>query len=164
MDISPLITHELIEFIHSHFERNWDGIHGFAHWVRVRENGLRVAELNGANTRVVELFAFTHDLRRWNDGHDPDHGRRASAFIRSTLLPRLDLSAAELELLCDACDRHTDGLTVADLTVQTCWDADRLDLARAGIIPHPSRLCTPEARQQEIIDWAVARSRGISNY
>jgi uncharacterized protein len=59
-------------------------------------------------------------------------------------------------LLYHACAFHTDGLTDGDPTVQTCWDADRLDLPRAGIHPSPERLCTPAA--QQLIGWAADRS------
>jgi uncharacterized protein len=47
-----------------------------------------------------------------------------------------------------------------DVTVQTCWDADRLDLGRVGIRPVASRLCTPAARAPDVIAWAYARSLG----
>jgi uncharacterized protein len=43
-------------------------------------------------------------------------------------------------------------------TIQTCWDADRLDLGRVGITPHPSRLCTEAARRPEMIRWADGRA------
>ena len=33
-----------------------------------------------------------------------------------------------------ACTDHTKGQTAADITIQTCWDADGLDLARVGIV------------------------------
>jgi hypothetical protein len=33
-----------------------------------------------------------------------------------------------------------------------------LDLARAGIKPNPRRLCTPTAKNKEIIHWANERS------
>ena len=46
----------------------------------------------------------------------------------------------------------------ADITVQTCWDADRLDLGRVGIIPRPDRLCTEEARDPVLLDIAYRRS------
>ena len=46
------------------------GIHGTAHWMRVRRNGLLVAETEGANTRIVEAFAVFHDSQRHNDNHD----------------------------------------------------------------------------------------------
>jgi uncharacterized protein len=44
------------------------------------------------------------------------------------------------------------------VTVQTCWDADRLDLGRVGKHPHPRYLCTPAARDREVIEWAYRRS------
>jgi uncharacterized protein len=42
---------------------------------------------------------------------------------------------------------HSKGLMDADVTVQTCWDADRLDLIRLDIQPEAERLCTDAARQ-----------------
>jgi uncharacterized protein len=30
---------------------------------------------------------------------------------------------------------HSEGAVHADPTVQTCWDADRLDLGRVGVMP-----------------------------
>jgi hypothetical protein len=35
-----------------------------------------------------------------------------------------------------------------DITVQTCWDADRLDLPRVGIQPLPQFLCTEAAKKR----------------
>lgn len=60
---------------------DWNGIHGNSHWFRVRENGLLIAGENNATPKVVELFAFTHDCRRENDGIDPQHGKRASQYF-----------------------------------------------------------------------------------
>ncbi|MFM7531655.1 MAG: hypothetical protein ACKO5J_04035, partial [Rubrivivax sp.] len=57
---------------------------------------------------------------------------------------------------------HSSGLTEADVTVQTCWDADRLDLGRVGIRPSPRYLCTPAARQPETIARAYAASTRAS--
>jgi uncharacterized protein len=68
-----LITSQLIEFARREFRLDWDGIHGAPHWSRVRHNGLTLAEHTGANTTVVEYFAFIHDLGRKNDNHDPEH-------------------------------------------------------------------------------------------
>lgn len=53
---------------------------------------------------------------------------------------------------------QSDGHTDADITVQTCWDADRLDLGRVGINPAPEKLCTIAARDPEIMEWAYERS------
>ena len=64
----------------------------------------------------------------------------------------------ELGLLVVACQGHSDGQTHEDVTVSTCWDADRLDLGRVGIRPDPRRLCTAAARDPALIQWAFARS------
>jgi uncharacterized protein len=72
--MSSLITQRFIEFARSEFRLDWDGIHGAPHWSRVRHNGLLLAEHTGANARVVEYFAFIHDLGRKNDHRDPEHG------------------------------------------------------------------------------------------
>ena len=45
-----------------------------------------------------------------------------------------------------------------DATVLTCWDADRLDLGRVGIRPDPKYLCTPAARDPEMLASAYLRS------
>ena len=154
-----MISQELMALIEQGFALHLDGIHGKAHWARVWNNGLRLAEQNGANTEVVELFAFLHDSKRMNDGHDPQHGARAARFAASLRGSLLDLPDSVFELLRFACEYHTDGLTEADVTIQTCWDADRLDLGRIGIRPDPRRLCTSAAKESTMIDWAVAQSR-----
>jgi uncharacterized protein len=67
-----------------------------------------------------------------------------------------------MDLLTIACMEHTDGKTEADITIQTCWDSDRLDLGRAGYFPHPRKLCTQAARDPEMIAWA--NERAIRHY
>ena len=99
-----------------------------------------------------------HDSRRVNEATDPDHGPRAAEFAR-TLRGRLfDLPDHEFRLLHRACAGHTHERTHPDVTIQTCWDADRLDLGRVGITPHPSRLCTEAAKRPETIKWADGRA------
>ncbi|WP_199186981.1 hypothetical protein [Blastopirellula marina] len=61
-------------------------------------------------------------------------------------------------MLYQACAGHTTGLTHDDITVRTCWDADRLDLGRVGVTPHPSRLCTDFAKRPATIKWADGRA------
>ena len=150
---------KLVQIIRGQFALEWtDGIHGEPHWSRVHENGLRLAELTGAKANVVELFAFLHDSRRLNDGYDPEHGLRAAEFARSLAGSAFELEPLDLELLVTACRDHSDGRKVGDLTVLTCWDADRLDLGRVGIRPRPDRLCTDAAREPGILEWAYQRS------
>lgn len=64
------------------------------------------------------------------------------------------LTVNQLYTLMEACEGHSLGGTEADITVQTCWDADRLDLGRVGVKPHPDKLCTAAAKQQTMIEWA----------
>ena len=153
-----MVTNELIKAIRREYRLPWRGIHGAGHWARVLENGVRLASLTGAHLEVVTLFAVFHDSRRVNEGYDPEHGRRGAdlaAALRGTLFV-LDDDA--FELLRTACIHHTDGKTMADVSVQTCWDADRLDLGRVGIKPHPKRLCTKAAKDPAVIAWAYERS------
>jgi uncharacterized protein len=156
----PLISQKLFQHIQIQYALSPTGIHGPAHWQRVCENGLRLAAVTGANVQVVELFAYLHDACRQSDGRDRDHGPRAAALARALQGTLLHLRKHELELLAYACAYHTRGLTEADVTVQTCWDADRLDLGRIGIRPDPARLCTPAARDPAVIEWGWRRSRG----
>ena len=158
--MSSLITQRLITFARNEFRLDWDGIHGAPHWSRVRHNGLILARHTGANTRVVEYFAFIHDLGRQNDDHDPEHGIRAAAIAESIAGDLIDLFAHELALLVEACSGHSDGQILADVTVMTCWDADRLDLGRVGIRPDPARLCNDAARHPELLSGAYRRSMG----
>jgi uncharacterized protein len=110
---------------------------------------------------VVSLFAFLHDSCRWSDHTDREHGHRAATFVETLREERLiAIGDEEARLLCFACTHHSAGLLDADITVQTCWDADRLDLGRVGIQPDPRYLCTPAARDRELIDWAYRRSVG----
>jgi uncharacterized protein len=141
------IDSALINYLRAEFQLNWHGIHGAPHWARVRRNGLALAATTGANIKVVEYFAFIHDVCRENDGYDPHHGSRAAKLARRIAGKLIHLREHELDLLTTACQGHSDGYIEEDITVQTCWDADRLDLPRVGVDPDPARLCTGAARK-----------------
>ncbi len=134
------------------------GDHGVAHWARVLENGLRLANETGANVEVVSLFAVLHDSRRINEFTDPEHGARAAEFAAELRGIVFDLDDHDFRLLYRACEEHTHERNHSDVTIQTCWDSDRLDLGRVGITPHPSRLCTDVAKRPETIKWADGRA------
>ncbi len=142
------------------FALDHSGPHGFAHWGRVKRNGLELAVRTGANPRVVELFAYFHDSKRENDGHDPDHGKRgARNALRYMESGALNITDDEFAMLFKACWGHTyEDVERPCITILTCWDADRLDLGRVGIVPHPDRLCTAVAREREVIQRAYERS------
>jgi uncharacterized protein len=150
----------LVAVLRPGYRLRWEGIHGWPHWVRVRENGERLAAVTGADLEVVEPFALLHDIARRNDAYDPRHGARAAELVLTLAGRLLRLDRLQLEQLTFACARHTEGLLDADATIQTCWDADRLDLGRVGIEPDPARLCTDAARRPETLAWAWQRSIG----
>ncbi len=153
-----MITKPLLNAILSQYELPWSGIHGISHWARVLENGRRLARLTGAKLAVVELFAIFHDACRLNERRDDEHGRRGAELAAVLWGEYFTLSGADFELLETACSYHTAGLTEAVITIQTCWDADRLDLLRSGIRPTPRYLCTPAAKDPAMLSWANQRS------
>jgi uncharacterized protein len=134
-------------------------LHGPRHWRAVARVGAELARRTPrADLELVLLFAFAHDTRRWHDGHDPDHGRRAAAAVRELAAAGvLALEPARFRLLCRACAGHADGFTSADPTVGACWDADRLNLWRVGLAPSLGMLSTAAARSAEVYAW----SRGV---
>lgn len=154
MNLRPIVHHILETYV-----LPVHGDHGVAHWARVLENGRRLSALTAANLTVVSLFAIMHDSRRTSECNDPLHGLRGADFAAELRGRLFEVSDAEFNLLYRACEGHTHELTHPDITIQTCWDSDRLDLGRVGITPHPSRLCTDAAKSKELIDWADGRAR-----
>lgn len=150
----PLVVHAVLE----EYALPWDGDHGVAHWARVLQNGLRLAETTGANADIVQLFAVFHDSKRVKETTNPDHGRFGAEFAAELRGRVFDLADHDFGLLYRACVGHTHEWTHPDITVQTCWDADRLDLGRVGVTPHPSRLCTDAAKDPAMIKWADGRA------
>jgi uncharacterized protein len=148
------------------------GMHGLAHWWRVRHNGLLVAGSMGASRRVVTLFAIFHDSHRDNDGADRQHGPRAAAWLAGVRDGRADcactttlatlraLTDAEFGSLYTACDLHTGTPHHDDPTVAACFVADRLDLSRVGFRPDPRRMPAPAGLVDDaFIEAAMERER-----
>ncbi len=153
MDLKPILKAILADYA-----LPWHGPHGVVHWARVLENGRRLTEETGANLDIVTLFAVLHDSRRINELSDPQHGPRAAAFAGTIRGKLFELSDHDFALLHRACAGHTHERTHPDVTIQTCWDSDRLDLGRVGVVPHPSRLCTKPACRPDILNWAHGRA------
>jgi uncharacterized protein len=158
-DVCQTDFQEVVRVAKQRFVLDLHGIHGVAHWQRVRGNGLRIARHSGANPLLVELFAFLHDCCREVDRSDPGHGARAAEFAQSLRGTLIHLGEGDFALLYEAIRDHRLGRTRGDVTVLTCWDADRLDLGRVGCRPQPPFLGTAYARQKETIAWAFKRSR-----
>ncbi len=154
------ITRELMLDIRENLRLGKYSIHGPDHWARVRKNGLLLSAHTGADLGVVELFSVIHDSQRWDDGRDLEHGPRAAAYAQRVYKELFDCTLHQLELLMQACLGHTTGLHSPDPTIQTCWDADRLDIGRCGFEVDPRFLGTQAARSKHMITYAMSASRG----
>lgn len=154
-----MISKALLQLILDQYQLPLDGIHGIDHWARVLENGRFLAQHTGAYLPVVDLFAVLHDSKRLNEGFDHRHGQRAADFAASLCGKIIHLPDDKFELLAAACAGHTAGKTSADITVQTCWDSDRLDLGRVGMVVNPKFLSTPAAKELTTLSWSNQRAR-----
>ena len=150
---------EVVTRAKQRFSLDLDDVHGWAHWQRVRENGAELARYNGADQDIVRLFSVLHDCCRENDGWDPEHGPRAAEFTESLRPGLFEASDEEFAILLTAIRGHTKSIHTADLTIGTCWDADRLDLGRVWIVPDPRYLCTAAAKDPAMIACAHERAR-----
>jgi len=157
--MTPKCSQALIQFLRQQFQIDWWGHHGIAHWARVRANGLMLASQTGAIRHVVELFAYFHDSCRINEHQDEGHGVSSAQLAKYLKGKFFDATDHEMDLLCYACEHHSDGMTQGDPTVLTCWDADRLDLGRVGITPKARYLCTTAARTTESMARANRRAQ-----
>lgn len=138
------IVKEIRQYVHSRW--NLGETHGISHWDRVYNNGLKLITPE-VNPLVVSLFAYLHDSCRLNDGEDINHGKRAAKGIdtlRNTYLK--SVSDEDISLLKEACRLHTIAHKTGNPTIDACFDADRLDLWRVGIIPDPNRLATDKGK------------------
>lgn len=152
-ELKPIIDAVLAQYV-----LPLNGDHGVAHWARVFTNGHKLASQTEANIEVVSLFAVFHDSRRFNESVDPHHGHRGAELAVKFRGDLFELTDEEFALLYAACDGHTHERTHPDITVQTCFDSDRLDLGRVWITPDPNKLCTEAAKSREMIQWADGRS------
>jgi uncharacterized protein len=155
-----VITREILEIVRDQYQLDPEGHHGFAHWARVRANGLKLAETERADVAVVESFALFHDCRRWDDGSDLEHGKRAAEYVGALRGEITWLNNKQFELLETACRGHTTEISHSDITIQVCWDADRLDLGRIGVKVDTRFLSTASAKRAETLAWADERAVG----
>lgn len=115
------------------FQLDPSGIHGLTHWYGVQAFGRAILKGDGRdsseNLLLVDLFGLLHDVARFEDGRDPDHGVRAGVIVR--MLDRLERVSSDIvENLVRACETHVTGKRPENYIIGVCWDADRLDLSR----------------------------------
>lgn len=131
------------------FRLNKLSYHGIWHWEKVEANALALArKTKGCDETVARAFALIHDSQRENEVEDNEHGKRAALYAEELHKKgELPLSAEQLKVLMEACEFHEDGKVSDNPTIGVCWDADRLDLTRVGIIPDKNLLSTPAGKK-----------------
>lgn len=132
----------LQDYIYS--ERIFDSLyHGLSHWRAVEFNGLMLSRKTKADIDVVRLFALFHDSKREDDGYDGLHGARGAEFAKKCFSEnRFNISENQFDKLYKACSLHTKVNKTLDITIDTCFDADRLDLGRVGFKLDPKKMAT----------------------
>ena len=141
-----MIALEMLEILRQESSFITSPAHGLKHWKAVERNGHYLANFNGADKAVLSYFAFLHDCMRENEGQDKGHGPRAAVFA-TKYRDTISLNDVQFKQLTDACKGHTHGIRPTCITINTCWDADRLDLGRVGIDPDANRLHDDEAKR-----------------
>ena len=116
------VISELRSYCLNRWPKDLGTTHGVEHWDRVARFGKMLYQV-GVDMDVVTTFAYLHDSERMNNAKDIDHGLRASKLI-------------------DTIRRNTIKHKTGDITIDTCFDADRMDLFRVGIKPSPERMAT----------------------
>ena len=137
----PLILHAILE----EYVLPWDGVHGIAHWARVLENGLRLAEETGANIEVVQLFAILHDSQQVNEHGDHDQGPRAA---RPAHRPLDDLVQLRQRAILDPNPPLDRGL---DLGQGDLHLIDGVRLRHKSVLPCAKCLTPPQSFSQHIL-------------
>lgn len=124
-------------------------LHGLGHTARVMTWACVLAR----ETEWLEPVlwaAACHDLRREDDGADPQHGFRAGTWVREVLPGLLPAPPDNLEWIARACDWHVCPDREAGWDHPVLWllkDADGLDRARLYDLD-PRFLRRPAARQR----------------
>jgi uncharacterized protein len=124
-------------------------IHGDVHWRQVAAVALRIIDAGSqADPAATLIFALLHDSQRHSEGRDPRHGARAADFAAELHGEHFGLDLDRMVILTAALVDHDGGQTSDDRTVGTCWDADRLTLARLPMVRVSSHfLSTEEGRR-----------------
>lgn len=137
----------LEDYIYENRLTDEHSVHGLAHWKQVEFNGLLLSEQTGADKTVVRLFALFHDSRRVSDGYEVKHGAHGAEFAKELRGKFFKIDDERFEKLVYACRNHTVEPFFGDPTIDTCYDADRLDLGRVEIVPDPKKMATAAGKK-----------------
>lgn len=137
---------EVLSAIIEQYQLPLRGTHGVAHWARVLEQGIRLAHASGVDERIVEVFALLHDVAREHEDQCSRHGQRATKFFAKHR-DLFQFNPSDWYALVAAMAEHTGGKRADDPRIAVCWDADRLDFWRIGIMPDPAYMTTAIAKR-----------------
>ena len=144
----PIDFKKLWDIVSKQFPLGVHSIHGPRHWRQVEKNGLMLSKITGADENIIRLFSIFHDSRRKNEYSDREHGPRGAELATLMRGTYFDISDKSFITLIESCFFHNGGKSTSDITVATCWDADRLDLPRVGVIVDPNLLMTDYGRKK----------------
>jgi len=125
--------------------------HGPKHWKSVALVGLQLARRDHRiDLFNVFVFAQLHDSQRLSEFEDPEHGQRAAQIFAAEMerqrIDGYEAGDARGSKLIHALKFHDSGKTALnDPTIGACWDADRLNLGRIGIVPSYEYMSTDAA-------------------
>lgn len=152
---------KIVDFSTQYFLDYERSVHGYKHWNQVYENCLSIAARHDYALLRDEIkifffcFAMLHDVARENEYADPEHGPRAAALVAE--LDFLPVQADLRDVLLEAIEWHTNGIRHNNLLVQICWDADRLDIGRVGIVVDERYLQTKAAKEiLRMRNWKIS--------
>lgn len=169
------MTHFLDEYVPARawFDRQDDeafkGTHGIGHITRVLVWTAQIAERFKEPLRREELFwaAGLHDIKRWDDGRDEQHGERAAVWTLTEFPPlRPDIAEAiDLQFVAELIRGHVinDALILEwSDELRVLKDADGLDRVRIyDLDPERLRLrsISPALEKQawELMESSVAQ-------
>ena len=129
----------------SEYVLTWE--HGFLHSKYVEAFGLLMVEEYAkeniiVDKDVVQWFAYLHDIMN-NGINNDNHGEKAANYIdevRNIYLQ--DLSESQIEKLKKACALHSTTIATGDITIDVCFDADRLDSPKFDRVTDPEKMAT----------------------
>jgi hypothetical protein len=142
------------------------GTHGIGHITRVLVWTARIAESVADPLRLDELLwaAGLHDIKRWDDGRDREHGQRAAEWVLREFPAAQpdDAGRLDLDLIASLCRYHVvnDELIPSDqwsIELKILKDADGLERVRIWDLDANRLRLRDISPSLEPLAWALMR-------
>ena len=127
------------------------GPHGPVHWFKVYRNCQDIDTMIYENRDENRdwfywCFAMLHDCKRTSEQADPAHGIEAAKMVPNDK-SQFNISLARAIKLHQMGQTMDETAPLGDMRIGICWDADRLELVRVGIMPDPKYMSTDIGKQ-----------------